>query len=471
MRKSTVTTIFLCLVLLSLSFDAEGRKRPSYKELKDINRTLAENRDSLQKELTALNEQIALLSSENDSLKTALSTTVDRLDDERIFAGPVPDTLWMSGPEMEDSSEVERFTSNVSDSVMVARLAALRTRVSLPYNSTVRSYIVKYSERYSEGVSRMLGESGYYFPIFENILSKYDLPLELKYLPVIESALKTKARSASGARGLWQFIYSAAKTYSLNVDSYVDERMDTYKATDAAARYLKDSYERFGDWALAIASYNCGPGSVLRAIKIAGKSDFWSIYPYLPSETRGYLPAFVGAMYAMEYYREYGIEPGPALFDGEEVAGVTIDRRLHFNQLSEVLGIPVSVIEELNSQYIHNIIPADSQHKYTLLLPRSYMDRFEQEVPDSIYNYKADELFTKSVIIGRDQPAVKKTRKGKKSAKSGGSSKLGVYTVKAGDNLSRIAKRNGTTVEKIKKANGMKSDVVIPGKKIVIPKK
>lgn len=478
MKKRIIPLLLLIAFLMTTPGNAAG-KRPKYKELKAINQNLVVSLDSLAREVEVLKGILYKVYEENDSLKIALNTTADRLDDERIFQGPVPDSLWMSGPEVDDSLEVERFTSDVSDSVMIERLTALGTRVALPYNSTVRSYIVKYSERYSEGVGRMLGEAKYYFPIFENILSKYELPLELKYMSIIESALKTKARSVSGARGLWQFMYSAAKGYGLNVDSYVDERMDTYKATDAAARFLKDSYNRFGDWALAIASYNCGPGSVLRAIKVAGKSDFWSIYPYLPAETRGYLPAFVGAMYAMEYYKEYGIEPGPAPFDGEEIAAVAIDRKLHFTQLSEVLGIPVSTVEELNSQYIHNIIPGSPEHKYVLLLPRSYMDRFEQEVPDSIFNYKAEELFTKTVIVGRDQPSVKSTKSSRKDKAKGSKSKSKTgkkgstvsYTVKSGDSLSRIAKRNGTTVEKIKRANGLKSDKVVVGKKLVIPKK
>ena len=457
--------VCICALAFCQSSAAQNKtKRPSYKVLAGRNAEMSTRIDSLQNLVLTLTAERDARKQEADSLREAASSAADRLEDVVLFHGPVPDSLLVFGPEIDDTAEVERFTSDVSDSVLVQRLAAMNSMVSLPYNSTVRSYMVKYSEKWRGHISRMLGEAKYYFPIYESVLANYDLPQELKYMSVIESAFKTQARSSAGARGLWQFMYFTAQKYGLNIDSYVDERMDTYKATDAAARYMKDAYDTLGDWSLAIASYNCGPQNVLRAIKKAGKSDFWSIYPYLPRETRGYLPAFVGVMYAMEYCKEYGIEADDAPFS-EPIDAILIDRKLHFRQLNEVLGVPMDLIETLNSQYIHGIIPASPDKKYTLLLPHSWMEEFEAAEPDSVYNYKAEELFVKAVQVGRDDAQYRKYSGSKSSGRG-----TVTYTVKSGDTLGKIARKYGVSVDKIKKANKLNSDIIRTGRKLVIPR-
>lgn len=459
--RHILTLTLTASVLLFSGQEASAKskdKRPNYKTLVNLNRQLSARNDSLQSVIDSLISAYTAQKAITDSISEYIMSANDKLEDQIIFNGPVPDSLLVTGPEMDDSCEVERFSSNVSDSVLIRRLAAMRTIVTLPYNSTVRSYMVKYSERGAAQVSRMLGDAKYFFPIFEEILSNYDMPQELKYMSVIESAFKTKARSRVGARGLWQFMYSTARRYGLNIDSFVDERMDTYKATDAAVRYLRDAYDELGDWSLAIASYNCGTHNVQKAIKKAGRSDFWSIYPYLPRETRGYLPAFVGAMYAMVYHKECGIEEGPAPFDGEPVDSVKINRKLHFRQLNEVIGVPAATVETLNSQYIHNVIPAGDDKSYTLRLPRSWMKKMEETEPDSLFNYKAEELFVKSVLVSKDSRGTRKSDGG-----------VTYYKIKSGDTLGRIAQRFGVSVRSLKSANGLRSDTIRAGRTLVIP--
>ena len=231
-----------------------------------------------------------------------------------------------------------RFTTDVPDSVLMRRLADMNSFISLPYNETVKNYMILYSEKMPRKMGEMMGLSEYYMPIYEETFRRYDLPVELKYLAVIESALNPRAESRVGALGLWQFMYRTAKSYGLRIDSYVDERMDPVLSADAAARYLRDAYRIFRDWPLAISSYNCGSGNVNKAIKRAGgKKDFWSIYDYLPRETRGYVPAMVGAMYAFRYANEYGLYPEPMAIP-TYVDTIHLHKNLHFAQVSEAAG-------------------------------------------------------------------------------------------------------------------------------------
>ena len=231
------------------------------------------------------------------------------------------------------------FTTDVPDSVLIQRLLQMNSFISLPYNETVKNYMILYSEKMPRKMGELLGLSEYYMPIFEETFRRYDLPLELKYVAIIESALNPRAQSRVGATGMWQFMYRTALNYGLRIDSYVDERMDPVASADAAARYFRDAYRIFGDWALAISSYNCGSGNVNKAIKRAGgRRDFWSIYDYLPRETRGYVPAMVGAMYAFRYAKEYGLSPEPVPVP-TYVDTFHIHRNLHLGQVSEMLGL------------------------------------------------------------------------------------------------------------------------------------
>ncbi|MBD5201087.1 MAG: transglycosylase SLT domain-containing protein [Bacteroidales bacterium] len=281
---------------------------------------------------------------------------------------------------------------NTSDAVIMERLASLPTAIDLPFNQIVRSYIDRYTKRGRAGVAAMLGLSHYYMPIFEQALEEEGLPLELKYLPVIESGLNPNAVSKMGATGLWQFMLSAAKGYNLEVNSLVDERRDPYQSSRAAAAFLKDLYATYGDWSLVIAAYNCGPGNVNKALRRAGgdssKKDFWTIYPYLPAETRGYVPMFIAATYVMNYYPEHNISPvlatKPLVTDT-----VAVDSRVHFNQISKVLDIPMDELRILNPQFRNDLIPGSQKKPYMLILPTQQIHAYLMSEND-IKRYDAD---------------------------------------------------------------------------------
>ena len=445
-----------------------GRRRnPGRRQIQQENDILRGELDSLQLLLDSLRGQvyydereISLLEREiADGFEYTTETSDSLLD------------LWYRNSFVTDFDAVNeynmdsvRFSSNVSDTEMMRRLSAMNSFITLPYNDVVKNYIILYSERMTSRMGQVMGLSTYYFPIFEDILIRYDLPQELKYMAVIESMLNPVATSRAGARGIWQFMYQTGRGYGLEINSFVDERLDVEKAVDAAARYLRDSYKVFGDWALAISSYNCGAGNVSKAIRRAdGKRDFWSIYPYLPKETRGYVPAFVGAMYAMTYYREYGIVPQnmgmPAQTDT-----FMIRRNLHFNQINAVVGVPMETLQNLNPQYVHDIIPGND-HPYVLKLPYNWTGAFMDVNRDSLYAYKADSLMT-SVL--QDQAAGKS---GGKSSSGGGTQQQRIsYKVKSGDYLGKIASKYGVTINQIKSWNNLRSNSIQVGQTLYIYK-
>ncbi len=282
------------------------------------------------------------------------------------------------------------------DSVYIDRLQRIPAVMELPYNHIVRQYIDRYTKRLRKSVSVMLGAGNFYFPIFEDALERYGLPLELKYLPVIESALKAKAVSPAGAGGLWQFMVGTGKQYQLKVNSVIDERCDPIKSSDAAARYLRDLYRIYNDWALVLAAYNCGPGNVNRAIHRAGARDYWQIYPFLPKETRGYVPAFIAATYAMTYYCEHGICPMRSKFP-IATDTIIIHRDISMRQISEVVGISLDVLKSLNPQYRTDRIPGKSQD-CILRMPDDMLHAF-LDYGDDIYKYRASELLARRAEV------------------------------------------------------------------------
>ncbi len=388
------------------------------------------------------------------------------------------------------------------------RLRRLPVVMEMPYNSVVQKFIDQYSGRLRRTVSYALGAGNFYIPIFEEALDYYGLPLELKYLPVIESALEPKAKSSAGAVGLWQFMLATGKRYDLKVNSLIDERQDPYKSSWAAARYLRDLYKIYRDWNLVIAAYNCGPTNVNKAIHRAnGVRDYWTIYPYLPSETRGYVPAFIAANYIMNYYCEHNICPMktkiPITTDT-----VTIMRDLHMQQVAELCNIDVEAIQALNPQYRTQLIPGSSG-PMTLRLPTETLNTFI-DLKDSVYNYRVDELLTRRSSVevddrldnrsvaskrraarqqsasessssSRSSASKSSSRKSSRSSSSKSSSRSSrssrkskkekssaSATVRKGDTLIEIAHRNGTTVEKLKKKNKIKGNIIKPGQKLKV---
>ena len=301
---------------------------------------------------------------------------------------------------------------------LMERLKRLPTVMEMPYNEVVQKFIDRYAGRLRHSVSYMLGASNFYMPIFEEALEAYGLPLELKYLPIIESALNPKAVSRVGATGLWQFMLVTGKQYGLEVNSLVDERRDPVKASYAAAHYLSDLYKIFGDWSLVIASYNCGPGNINKAIhRAGGVKDYWQIYPYLPRETRGYVPAFIAANYIMTYYSDHNIcalrTQLPAQTDT-----VVVNRNVHLSQIAEVLGIDINVLRTLNPEYRRDIVPGTTKPS-AIKMAMADVTRFIDS-QDSIYNYNASELLSKrdEVYVNDDIPTFvskKKVKKGRRT--------------------------------------------------------
>ncbi len=338
---------------------------------------------------------------------------------------------------------------NVSDEVYIQRLSQMPTTIEMPFNQVVKSYIEMYTQRKRGLVENMLGMSLYYMPIFEQALEKEGLPLELKYLPVIESALNPDAVSRAGATGLWQFMLPTARGLSLEINSIVDERRDPVRSSEAAAKYLKQLYNIYNDWSLAIAAYNCGPGNVNKALRRAGgdQKDFWAIYPLLPAETRGYVPCFIAANYAMTYYAEHNISPAlakrPIITDS-----IHVDKRVHFNQISDVLNIPVEELRVLNPQFRQDVIPGDSR-PYALVLPSRQVYCYIMS-EDSILAHNADRYARRTVA----EPATLADLRGENiSGDYITKEQVKYHKVRKGETLASIAKRYGVSTKSIKSTN------------------
>lgn len=351
--------------------------------------------------------------------------------------------------------------------VYIDRLKRLPTVMEMPYNEVVRACIDRYTGRLRRTVSFMLGAANFYMPIFEEALEAYQLPLELKYLPIIESSLNPTAVSRAGATGLWQFMITTGKMYGLEVNSYVDERRDPVKASYAAAHYLRDLYKVFGDWNLVIAAYNCGPENINKAIhRAGGEKDYWQIYPYLPQETRGYVPAFIAANYVMNYYCEHNICPMLSQLPAKTDT-VIVDRNVSFASIARVCGLDVQLIRSLNPVYRRDLVSGLAAPA-TLRLPLNDITRFI-DLQDSIYASDVELKRAEVEVVERPDIAVA-THKARSTARQKGhrgrSARASYSTVRKGDTLSAIARRNGTTVAKLRKLNGIRGNNIRAGKKL-----
>ena len=365
---------------------------------------------------------------------------------------------WFVSKARKSNCDTTRFDHHVPDSVISSRLRLMPCVMEMPFNNYVRSFVDLYTVRRRNQVSYLLGLGDYYFRLFEQVLDKNKLPIELRYLPVIESALNPTAISRAGAAGLWQFMTATARMYGLEINSLVDERMDPYKSTHAAARYLKDLYDIYGDWHLVIAAYNCGPGNVNKAIRRAGgKQDYWAIYPFLPAETRGYVPIFIAANYALYYANAHNICKATIDFP-KAVDTVMINQRVHFDQIASVLNMPKEQIKMMNPQYRREIIPGDLK-PYAVVLPVKMTGMFIDKL-NEIVAYKADSLVNNRRTEVSVSPAV--------ASSSGG--RVIYHTVRKGQTLSGIAARYGVAVSRIRQWNNLRGSVIRPGQRLKIHK-
>lgn len=355
----------------------------------------------------------------------------------------------------DENCESSNENPQCSKEEYISRLNRLPNLIEMPYNEVVQKFIDHYCTRLRRSVAYMLGATNFYVPIFEEALESYQLPLELKYLPVIESALNPGATSRVGAAGLWQFMIGTGKIYGLEVNSLVDERRDPIKSSYAAAHYLKDLYQIYNDWTLVIAAYNCGPANVNKAIRRAGGStDYWVIYPYLPQETRGYVPAFIAANYVMNYYCEHNICPMSATLP-PSTDTIIVKRDVHFDQIVAMCNVKAEEVKALNPQYRTGVIPG-SKMDCILRLPTHGISAFIA-AGDSVYNYHSDELFTHRTEVAVSKPAARTSKS---------RSRLRTVTVRKGDTLSAIAARNGTTVAKLKRLNGLRGNNIRAGRRL-----
>ena len=460
--RNLITVAAAAVFIASMATDASAASRKDEKKrLTEENIRLQSRIDSLRNELEVYRTRLQ----EADSIKNALLEPSECAQTQEAYkpeieeyTETVSDSLlhaWYNQKNTEEyvqeiNLDSVKLTSSIPDSVYIRRLKEMNSFITLPYNDIVRGYLIHYSEKMKSGMKRIIGLSSYYMPIFQETFDRHGLPEELKAMAIIESALNPTAVSRAGAKGMWQFMYNTAKLYGLHIDSFVDERLDPVKSADAAARYLKDAYKIFGDWNLAIASYNCGAGNVQKAIKRAGSRQFWDIWPFLPRETRGYVPAFVGALYALKYHKEHGIEalavPMPAHTDTFKIR-----KMVHLKQVSELTGVPLEELQSLNPQYRHNIIPGNDR-EYILRIPYKFTDAFIAH-EDSLHRHK-DSIYFNPLTI--------------KKIKDGGDGQRIVYKVKSGDYLGKIATRYRVTVTQIKKWNGLKSNNISIGQRLVI---
>ena len=452
------------LVLTLLISTINGNARINVNRVKSsmTSAPLINHKDTLK-----INRTDSLKIALTDTLKAALtdSIPIDNLDsmlsdklDSMVHTWYVQNAFPVDS--LEKAFSADTLQTELPDSVYIHRLQNLDSYIPLPYNESVKKFINFYFNRRRGMVSIMMGLTNYYFPLFEEALAKYDLPLELKYLPIIESALNPRIVSRAGASGLWQFMHGTAKMYGLEINSYVDERNDPIKATDAAARYLKDLYSIYGDWHVVIAAYNCGPGNINKAVRRSGgKQTYWEIYSKLPRETRGYIPIFIAANYVMNYAKEhklYSVQPSFKILTDTLV----INSYLNFEQIAGVLNIPVMEIRQLNPQYKHDIIPARADKHFVLKLPIDKISPFIDS-QSQIFAFNREKYFPNNQIV-----PIKNDRDSRFFDTTG--MKKIFYTVKSGDNARSVANKYKITTSLLSEWNHLRRNRVKVGQKLAI---
>ena len=354
--------------------------------------------------------------------------------------------------------------SELPTEVLKERLRKLneKTPFNVEYNPVLEQVIKSFLKNRRSSLERLMSLSDYYFPMFEQEMSNQKIPLEMKYLAIIESALNPKARSRAGATGLWQFMYATGKSYGLEVNNYVDERSDPVRSTKAAAKYLNELYKIFGDWDLTLAAYNSGPGNVTKAIRRSnGKTNYWNLRPYLPRETAGYVPAFLATLYIFEYAKEHGFKPQKRANHLFQTDTIRVKEAIPFKDIAEITGMDVQDIQFFNPSYQLDVVPYVEGRNYAVRLPISEIGKFVSN-EQAIYNYLNEQKAQREQIL----PEV---AKGEQYA-GGKSTKKTIYTVKKGDNLGKIASRHGVSINNLKRWNRMKSNKVRVGQRLSIYK-
>lgn len=443
MKKFAGLFVFVFIFSIVQTVYADRNDREAIKRVKTIQVVALDSMQGYQKKYVEPDENL------NDIFAEKIDSLVNSWYMQNVFEMTVDE-------QTEDSSPIV----SIPDSVYIQRLQAIDSYIDLSFNKTVKNFIELYTQRRRDQVEMMLGLANYYFPIFEEQLDKYDLPMELKYMAIIESALNPAARSRANAVGLWQFMYGTGKMYKLEIGTFVDERSDPVKSTEAAVRYLKDLYTIYKNWHLVIAAYNCGPGNVNKAIRRSGGArDYWTIYYRLPRETRGYVPAFIAAAYVMNNYQVHNLHPRypdfPIVTDT-----IMVNSYLHFKQVSEMTNIPVDALRALNPQYRMDIIPAKKDKEYALKIPiESVADFIDRE--DEIYAYKREEFFPNNEIINP------KSRSTYYPTDIKGKDKL-IYTVKSGDNLGFISEWYHVRISDLRYWNNIHRNLIRVGQKLAI---
>ncbi|MBM0659664.1 lytic transglycosylase domain-containing protein [Capnocytophaga genosp. AHN8471] len=437
-KKYTFTTL-ACLLLGSMPMQAQNSQKDT------INKNPSNNfkREGLRK------------FNDNPNIKKYDEKWLKELSNSDLF-------FQMSEDVAATPTDVDY--SELPTEVLKERLKKLneKTPFNVEYNPVLEQVIKSFLKNRRSSLERLMSLSDYYFPMFEQEMSNQKIPLEIKYLAIIESALNPKARSRAGATGLWQFMYATGKSYGLEVNNYVDERSDPVRSTKAAAKYLNELYKIFGDWDLALAAYNSGPGNVTKAIRRSnGKTNYWNLRPYLPRETAGYVPAFLATLYIFEYAKEHGFKPQKRANHLFQTDTIRVKQAIPFKDIAEITGMDVQDIQFFNPSYQLDVVPYVEGRNYAVRLPISEIGKFVSNEQD-IYNYLNEQKAQREQVL----PEV---TKGEQYA-GGKSTKKTVYTVKKGDNLGKIASRHGVTINNIKRWNRMKSNKVRVGQRLSIYK-
>jgi len=441
--KLYISILCFCFTLSVIAQDSIPK--PEQKPI--IKDTIIDGKSTVNKVVSPVADSLSKVNLED--LKMA--SEIDEKWLEELYSSSLYDTIYKSVSELKYD---EVYYPELPTDTLKKRLAELdaKTPFNIAYNPSLESVIKNYLKNRRKSIERLMALSEYYFPMFERELDNHDIPLEVKYLAIVESALKPKAKSRVGATGLWQFMFATGKQYGLDVSSYVDERCDPIMATEAASKYLASLYRIFGDWDLALAAYNSGPGNVSKAIRRSGGyQNYWNIRPHLPRETAGYLPAFLATMYIFEYAEEHGFQPQKPTFRYFQTDTVKVKQMITLDQVSEILDVKMEELQFLNPSYKLDIIPHIKDENYTLRLPQEYIGAFVTN-EDSIYAYAKAEFDKREKPLPQFFESDTRVR----------------YRVRSGDYLGKIARKYGVRVSQIKRWNGLRSNDLRVGQRLTI---